>query len=105
MGIFPYLSYLRRIMEKWRKKKERCVEFSPDVCVFLPTGCCGTSGEIVLAKDEVEALRLKNIEWLDIVSGGEKMQISKSTFARIYESCINKIADAIVNSKKIVLEK
>ena len=61
--------------------------------------------EVILKKDEIETLRLKNIQWLDIVSGGEKMEISKSTFARIYESCINKIADAIVNGKRIVLEK
>lgn len=61
--------------------------------------------EIILRKDEIEALRLKNIEWFDIVSGGEKMEISKSTFARIYESCVTKIADAIINGKRIVLEK
>jgi len=48
--------------EKGRKKKIRCIDFAPDVCVFLPTGCCGTKGEVILAKDEVEALRLKNIE-------------------------------------------
>ncbi|AHB41063.1 TPA: DUF134 domain-containing protein [Patescibacteria group bacterium] len=91
--------------EKGRKKKIRCIDFAPDACVFLPTGCCGTNGEITLAKDEVETLRLKNIEGLDIVAGGEKMQISKSTFARIYESCVDKIADAIVHGKRIVLEK
>jgi predicted DNA-binding protein (UPF0251 family) len=33
------------------------------------------------------------------------MEISKSTFARIYESCVTKIADAIINGKRIVLEK
>lgn len=91
--------------EKGRKKKIRCIDFAPDVCIFLPTGCCAPNGEIVLAKDEVEALRLKNIEGLDIVTGGKKMEISKSTFARIYESCVDKIADAIVNGKRIVLEK
>lgn len=95
------------ISEKGRKRKIRCIEFSPDVCVFQPLWCSSNmqDKEIVLRKDEVEALRLKNIEWFDIVSGGEKMEISKSTFARIYESCVNKIADAIVNSKRIVLEK
>ncbi|MDD3262523.1 MAG: DUF134 domain-containing protein [Candidatus Absconditabacteria bacterium] len=95
------------ISEKGRKRKIRCIEFSPDVCVFQPLGCSSNmqDKEIVLRKDEVEALRLKNIEGFDIVSGGEKMEISKSTFARIYESCVNKIADAIVNSKRIVLEK
>lgn len=65
---------------------------------------CGT-GEVVLAKDEIEALRLKNIQHKDIITGGKKMKISKSTFARIYESCINKIADAILNGKSIILEK
>jgi uncharacterized protein len=109
MGIFPYLFISKEIMttcpEKGRKKKIRCIDFAPDVCVFLPTGCCGTHGEILLAKDEVETLRLKNIEGLDIVAGGKKMQISKSTFARIYESAVNKISDAIVHGKKIVLEK
>lgn len=94
-------------MEKGRKKKIRCIEFCPDVCVFQPLWCWSkmSDKEVVLKKDEIETLRLKNIEGLDIVSGGEKMEISKSTFARIYESCIDKIADAIVNGKRIVLEK
>jgi len=60
---------------------------------------------VTLAKDEIEALRLKNIKKLDIIAGGKKMKISKSTFARIYESCINKIADAVINGKSIILEK
>jgi len=91
--------------EKWRKKKIRCVGFSPDVCSFMPSGCCSSHGEVILAKDEVEALRLKNIEGLDAIAWWEKMQISKSTFARIYDCCLDKIADAIVHGKIIVLEK
>ncbi len=93
------------VCEKWRKKKTRCVGFCPDVCSFVPSGCCATRWEIVLAKDEVETLRLKNIEGLDAIAWWKKMQISKSTFARIYDRCLDKIADAIVHGKTIIMEK
>ena len=59
--------------------------------------------EIILQEDELETIRLKNIEWLDIIKWGEKMWISKSTFARIYNNAIVKLSDALINGKAIKL--
>jgi len=61
--------------------------------------------EVVLQEDELEVLRLKNIEWFDIVSWAEKMCISKSTFARIYNNAVFKWSDALINGKSIKMNK
>lgn len=61
--------------------------------------------EVLLKEDEIETLRLKNIEWFDIIQWAEKMQISKSTFARIYNNAVVKVSEALVNGKIIKIEK
>ena len=60
---------------------------------------------IVLQEDELETLRLKNIEWFDIIKWAEEMNISKSTFARIYNNAVIKISDALINGKAIKINK
>lgn len=60
---------------------------------------------VSLQKDELESLRLKNIEWMDIIKWAEKMWISKSTFARVYNSAVSKITDALISGKSIKMEK
>ena len=61
--------------------------------------------EVVLKEDEMETLRLKNIEWLDIIKWAKEMKISKSTFARIYNDAVVKMSDALINGKAIKIEK
>jgi len=63
--------------------------------------------QVVLEYDEVEALRLKNIEGLDQTSSAERMGISQSTFQRILDSANKKISIAIIEGHaiKINLEK
>lgn len=87
-------------------KKNRIVSFQSDVKFFKPAGIPNSLlKEVVLFSDEIESLRLKNIEKLDIIQWSEKMWISKSTFARIYNNAVDKIADAIINSKSIKLDQ
>ncbi|HRU50442.1 MAG TPA: DUF134 domain-containing protein [Candidatus Absconditabacterales bacterium] len=84
----------------------RNIEFFSDVEFFKPAGIPSIQlEEVELLHDEIEALRLKNIEKLDIIDGAKKMGISKSTFARIYNQALDKIADAIINVKSIKIEK
>lgn len=73
---------------------------------FKPAGVplCNLT-EIILRTDEVEAIRLKNVERLDQNSAAVKMKISQSTFQRILVCAHEKIATAIVRGKAIRIEK
>lgn len=89
-----------------RMKKNRRVKFQSNVEYFKPAGISMSQiEEVILERDEVESLRLKNIEKLDIITWAEKMDVSKSTFARIYNQAVDKISDAIINTKAIRIQK
>jgi predicted DNA-binding protein (UPF0251 family) len=60
--------------------------------------------EVILTKDEWEAVRLADLEGLYQESAAEMMKISRPTFGRIIESAHRKIADALVNGKALKIE-
>ena len=60
--------------------------------------------EVCLSVEEVEALRLKDVEKLEEGEGAERMKISRSTFHRLVESARSKVAEALVNGKAIRIE-
>src|SRR4030042_1581462 len=57
--------------------------------------------EVVLEPDELEALKLYEVDGLDQIGSAEKMKISQPTFARVIGSAHKKIAEAIVLGKAI----
>lgn len=59
--------------------------------------------EVVLAKDEMEAIRLCDLEGLDMVGAASKMEVSKSTVHRLLGSAHKKIADGLISGKAINL--
>lgn len=65
----------------------RCQRFSPE------------NGErfLVLQVEELEALRLCDLEELDQATAARQMDISRGTFQRILYSARKKTADALVN--------
>lgn len=88
-----------------RPRKCRRVENVPGTTYFKPVGIPMRMLEDVhLTVDEVEALRLKEIEDLDQETGAEKMGISRPTFQRILASARKKTADAVLNGKAIRIE-
>ncbi len=91
---------------RWRNRKYRNIWFDHKSRFFKPSGIpMSELEEIILKEDEMETLRLKNIERLDIIKWAEEMKISKSTFARIYNEAVVKMSDALVNGKAIKIEK
>lgn len=73
---------------------------------FKPQGIPMADLEVVeLTKEELEALRLKNIKDLDQVEAAKQMNTSQSTFQRILASAYDKISDALVNGKAIKIIK
>lgn len=57
--------------------------------------------EIELSAEELEALRLKNMEDLDQIEAAEKMHTSQSTFQRILSSAYKKVTTALIEGKAI----
>ena len=83
----------------------RRVWFQPGVTYFKPAGVrmAGLS-QIVLAVDEFEAIRLKDLEGMEQEAAAKKMNISQPTFNRLLRAARKKVADAIVNGKAIRIE-
>lgn len=82
---------------KWRR-----VEFIPGITCFKPAGVPLSSLEtVVLTVDELEAIRLKDIQDLEQKDCAESMGISRATFFRILNSARKKIASALIEGKAI----
>ena len=68
-----------------RAKKHRHIQFKPKIRLFKPQGDGTQEAAVILLDEELEALRLKNIENLDQEDAAKKMGISQSTFQRIIQ--------------------
>ena len=84
-----------------RKKIKRCLNSQKlKANFFKPNGYSLQDLEIIqLEADELEALRLKNIENLEQIPAAEKMNISQSTFTRILNSAYQKISVALIEGQ------
>ena len=83
----------------------RKIKFNPHITYFKPQGVpMRNLEEIELTAEEVEALRLKNIEDLDQVECAKKMNTSQSTFQRILSSTYKKTSQAIIEGKAIKIK-
>jgi len=88
-----------------RPVKCRCVDFLPEFVYFKPAGIpLREMEQNLLTIDEIEAVRLKDIEDLEQGHCAVKMGISRATFQRVLESARKKIADALINGKAIRIE-
>lgn len=89
-----------------RNKIPRNVCFSPGVYYFKPQGIpLRLLSEVVLLSDEVEALKLYEVDGFEQKVAAEKMKISQPTFARILNSANKKIAMALIEGKAIRIER
>ena len=85
-----------------RPRKFRMINYTPGIRFFKPQGIPMRTLEIVeLNDEELEALRLKNIEDLDQIEAAKIMNTSQSTFQRILTSAYRKMTDALVTGKAI----
>ena len=60
--------------------------------------------EIFLEADELEALRLADLDNYYQNDAAEKMNVSRQTFGNIIKRAHNKVADALINGKAIRLK-
>jgi predicted DNA-binding protein (UPF0251 family) len=85
---------------KWRR-----VAFMPQVTYFKPAGIpLRALEEVGLTVEELEAIRLKDVEGLQQEECAERMRISRPTFHRVLESARRKVADALINGKAVRIE-
>ncbi|MEW6771983.1 MAG: DUF134 domain-containing protein [Bacillota bacterium] len=88
-----------------RPPKCRRVEFMPHCTYFKPAGIpLRDLEEVGLSVEEVEALRLKDIEGLEQEECADRMGISRPTFQRILVGARAKVAEALVRGKAIRVE-
>jgi predicted DNA-binding protein (UPF0251 family)/predicted Fe-Mo cluster-binding NifX family protein len=84
-----------------RPQKYRRISGYPDYWSFSPDD--GTGENVILSLDEYEAIRL--IDWLGRTQEetARQMQVARTTVTAIYDSARKKIADALVNGKRILI--
>ncbi|UCC16728.1 MAG: DUF134 domain-containing protein [Dehalococcoidales bacterium] len=88
-----------------RPRKCIRIENVPGTTYFKPAGIpMRTLKDVLLTVDEVEALRLKEIEDFDQETAAKRMGISRPTFQRMLASARKKMADALLNGKAIRIE-
>ncbi len=85
---------------KWRK-----IDHIPAIPYFVPS----ETNEIELPKnvlklEELEAIRLKDLEGLEQGECAMRMEVSRPTFQRILLSAREKLADSLINGKVIHIE-
>lgn len=82
---------------KWRR-----IENLPEYEYFAPINVANCElEENILKVEELEAIRLKDLEGLDQEACAKRMEVSRQTFQRIYNEAKMKIADSLVNGKAI----
>jgi predicted DNA-binding protein (UPF0251 family) len=100
---FSDIDYEHRFISSMaRPFKQRFVGPHPKVTTFKPQGIPVTELDILmLTLDELEAIRLADLEGDDQERAAMKMHISRPTFGRILERGHRVVADALFNGKAI----
>lgn len=82
---------------KWRK-----IDHVPVISYFVPSKTTVENiPENVLKLEELEAIRLKDLEGLEQGECAERMEISRPTFQRILLAAREKVADSLIHGKMI----
>jgi predicted DNA-binding protein (UPF0251 family) len=88
-----------------RPKKKRKVTCPPKMLGFKPFGIrfCDTE-HIAMQYEEYEAVKLVVYDSFSQGIAAEKMEVSRPTLTRIYNSALKKIAKAFVEGKSILIK-
>lgn len=86
-----------------RPRKHRRIGHRPRYNAFGPMGHPDAE-RILLELEEMESLRLMDLEHLDQQACAELMGVSRTTFQRIYKSARHKVAKSIIEGKRLIIE-
>ena len=87
-----------------RPKKVRYIQEMPKIAQFSPRGKPGRPDEVELSVDQLEAVKLADLQGLDQLHGARAMRISRPSFGRILRGAHKIIADALINGKIIRIQ-
>lgn len=88
-----------------RPKRHRKVLSPPAFHEFLPSGVHAEFKEVVELKlEEYESIRLCDYDLMNHAEACELVNVSRATFARIYESARRKVAQAFVEGRAILIQ-
>jgi predicted DNA-binding protein (UPF0251 family) len=88
-----------------RPQKDRIVTCDPAISYFKPRGVpLRQLEEVRLTIDQMEALRLADLDDLSQEEAGLKMGVSRATFGRIIQRARKVVAEALIHGKAILLE-
>jgi predicted DNA-binding protein (UPF0251 family) len=88
-----------------RRRKFRNINKDHSQICFKPCGIrMDKLEEVVIYEDEIEAIRLADFENLYQQDASESMKISRTTFSRLVSEARNKIADAILHQKVLIIK-
>lgn len=86
-----------------RRSMTRSVGIVPEYVGFIPDGI--PNGDAVeLAYDELETIRLLDLEKLSQAEAASEMGVARTTVTSIYERARTKVADSLVNGKRLLVE-
>lgn len=86
-----------------RKSRTRSIGILPEYVGFIPDGI-PTGATVELTYDELETLRLLDLEKLSQAETADRMGVARTTVTNIYERARTKVADSLVNGKKLLIE-
>jgi predicted DNA-binding protein (UPF0251 family) len=88
------------------RRRKRCwVESLPEATYYKPAGVpLRDLDEVILLVEELEAIRLKDLDGLDQEQCAGQMGIARTTFQRHLYAAHAKIADALVKGKALRIE-
>lgn len=88
-----------------RPRKRRRIQRRQLAAIYKPAGIAlDDLKRIPLLPEELEALRLADLEGLSQAEGAESMGVSRSTFQRIVTNARRQVALALIEGRALVLE-
>ena len=87
-----------------RPKKCRRICTMPECRGFLPMNKGEDHDEVVITFDEYEAIRLIDLEKLSQEQCAKQMNVARTTVTAIYDKAREKLGDALVNGKKLLVD-
>ena len=86
-----------------RPIKERFIQKPPRIFKFSPRGIRGRPDKVILQTDELEAIRLADLNNMKHQDAAGVMRVSRQTFDRILKKGRKALADGIVSGKIVTI--
>lgn len=92
--------------EKWQDQQngEKLIIYQQYSILYLQKNRIEEVPENILKLEELEAIRLKDLEGLEQDECADRMEVSRPTFQRILLVARGKVADSLINGKGICIE-